>query len=257
MQNQFIFKGLKLSEKNLKNDFTISAEEKRSKKQLAFPLAILAVLSFAWFICVYQHRSWLIVFQLIGSWLINPEVHYTSIQVNGVLTALFATILIVILGTISSHLLLANEEDKFIKRISAIGLGLGFTGLITILLADFQVLYNSTLNVVILFSICGLILSGYFYKKGKQGILSSQSFLKDSFSIWRLGRPANAKKWLPIAFPIGIIFLLSYYQAIFAPIVHWDATISKVEIMITFSHSMDGKHPNFTISQIQQRWFNS
>jgi hypothetical protein len=245
-----------LSEKNLKNDFTISAEEKRSKKQLAFPLAILAVLSFAWFICVYQHRSWLIVFQLIGSWLINPEVHYTPIQVNGVLTALFATILIVILGTISSHLLLANEEDKFIKRISAIGLGLGFTGLITILLADL-VLYNSTLNVVILFSICGLILSGYFYKKGKQGILSSQSFLKDSFSIWRLGRPANAKKWLPIAFPIGIIFLLSYYQAIFAPIVHWDATISKVEIMITFSHSMDGKHPNFTISQIQQRLFNS
>jgi hypothetical protein len=200
---------------------SIDEEKKRATERLIFPLTVLAALFLAWFVCLYQHKSWLIVFEQLGTWLINPEIHYTSMQVSGVANAFFATIEIVVLGTIISHLLLANEEDKFIKRICAIGLGFGFTGFITILLAEFQVLYEAPLNVVILFSIVGFILVGSFYKKREHEF---QSFLRNSFSIWKLKRPTNIKNYLAVLLPIGFILFLSYYNALLAPIIHWDAT---------------------------------
>jgi hypothetical protein len=74
---------------------TVSVDEKEKGKQLLFPLITLAVLSLALFLCLYQHGSWLVVFEQLGTWLINPEIHYTSMQVSGVANALFATIEIV------------------------------------------------------------------------------------------------------------------------------------------------------------------
>jgi 4-amino-4-deoxy-L-arabinose transferase-like glycosyltransferase len=206
---------------------TVSVDEKeRGKtKHLLFPLITLAVLSLALFLCLYLHGSWLAVFGQLGTWLINPVIHYTPMQVGGVANALFATIEIVVLGTLVSHLLLAREEDKFLKRICAIGLGFGFTGFITILLAEFEVLYAVPLNVVILLSVIGFILGGCFYKKRKCDVQSVQSFLRASFSLWRLRKPAGVKNYLAVALPIGLVLFLSFYQALFAPVVNADATV--------------------------------
>ena len=204
---------------------SVDEKEKGKTERFLFPLITLVVLSLALFVCLYMHGSWLAVFEQLGTWLINPEINYTPIQVSGVANAFFATIEIVVLGTLVSHLLLASEEDKFLKRICAVGLGFGFTGFITILLAEFKVLYAVPLNVVILLSIIGLVLGGCFYKKRKCDVHSVQSFLRDSFSVWILRKPVGVKGFLAVALPISLVLFLSYYHALFAPIVHADATV--------------------------------
>lgn len=199
-----------------------------SKKSLAkrqFPLIVFLVLSFAWFLCVYQHISWLTVFERFGSWLISPEIHYTPMQVSGGLTAIFATIQMVILGTVASSVLLVNEENEFLKKITSIALGFGFIGLITIILAVFGVLYKVLLDLIIPVSIIGLILLKAFCLKRKHEFHSVWSFFKNIFSIWKPRRPAIDKNWLVLVLPIGLMLLFYYYSALFTPIVHWDATV--------------------------------
>ena len=200
-------------------------ETERGKKELFLPVITLVVLSVALFLCLYLHGSWLGVFEQLGSWLVNPEIHYTPMQVGGVVNAFFATIEVVVLGTLVSHLLLGSEEDNLLKRVCSIGLGFGFTGFITILLAEFEVLYAVPLNAVILLSIIGLVLGGCFYKKRKCDVQSVRSFLSGSFSVWRLRKPAGVKSFLAVALPIGLVLFLSFYQALFAPVVHGDAAV--------------------------------
>jgi 4-amino-4-deoxy-L-arabinose transferase-like glycosyltransferase len=81
------------------------------------------------------------------------------------------------------------------------------------------------LNVIILLSILGFILGGCFYKKRKCDIQSVQSFLRDSFSVWRLRKPTDIKSLLVVVLPIGLVLFLCYYQALFSPIVYADATV--------------------------------
>lgn len=194
----------------MKKPVSVDETERGKAKQLLFPLIILAVLSLALFLVLYLHASWLAVFEQLGTWLINPEIHYFPIQVSGVASALFATIEIAVLGTLISHLLLASEEDKLLQRICAVGLGFGFTGLITILLAEFEALYVVPLNMIILLSILGFITGGCFYKKRKFDVQSVQSFLRDSFSIWRFRKPTDVKSYLAVALPIGLVLFLSF-----------------------------------------------
>ena len=223
----------------MENDVMSGEQEKEPRGELTLPLIILSVLIFACFLYVYQNRDWLVVLKQIGAWLVNPEIHYTPIHVKGVLPAIFATIQILILGTVASRVLLKNEEDKFLHRICAVGLGLGFTGLITISLGIFGVLYKAPLNIGILLLIVAFLLRGSLHKQRRIGLKPVWSFLRDSFSIWKIRMRLDVKSWSLFSWAlrkltlgnvctmsIGIIVFLTYYQALFAPIVFWDSLVS-------------------------------
>jgi hypothetical protein len=223
----------------MENDAARGTQGKEKGANLIVPLALLIFLFFAWFVYVYENRIWIIAFQQCISWLANPAIQYTPIQVKGILMAILATIEILILGVLSANTLLASEKDKLIKFVSALGLGAGFTALITVMLAIFGSLYQLPLNITIILLCVGFLLAKVYKQKGKERI-SIQNCLKDYFSIGKINRPDNFKLWLLACSAIGIIFFFCFYHALLSVIVHWDSTVyhAVMPVMMYESHGI-------------------
>lgn len=207
----------------MENDAVAEADKKETKENLIVPLAILIFLASAWFVYVCENRIWLAAFQQVVSWLANPSINYTPIQIEGIPLAFLATVEILILGAISSHTLLANERDALIKFISALGLGTGFTGLITIILGIFGSLFQLPLNIAVILLCIGFLLANVFKQKEKEKPLIK--FLKAHFTIRKLQRPNNFQLLLLACLAIGIIYFFCFYHALLTVIMHWDATV--------------------------------
>jgi hypothetical protein len=208
----------------MENDAVPETHEKETRENLIVPLAILIFLFFAWLVYVYENRIWTVVFQRCISWLANPIIQYTPIQIEGIPLAFLATIEILILGFLSAHTLLTNEKDALIKFISALGLGAGFTALITIILAIFGNLFQLPLNIAIILLCASFLLVNVYKQKGKEKP-SIQESLKAYFSIGKIRRPANFRLWLLACSAIGIIFFFCFYHALLTVIMHWDSTV--------------------------------
>jgi len=208
----------------MENDTVVEADKKETRANLVVPLAILVFLAFAWLVYVYVNRIWLATFQQVVSWLANPVINYTPIQIEGIPLAFLATIEILILGVISSHTLLASEKDAVIKFVSALGLGVGFTGLLTIILGIFGSLFQLPLNIAVMLLCVGFLLVDFYRQKGKEKP-SVREFFKAYFVIGKLRRPANFRLWLLACLAIGIIFFFCFYHALLTVITHWDATV--------------------------------
>ncbi len=208
----------------MENDAALEADKKETRENLIAPLGIMVFLVSAWLVYVYMNRRWLAAFQQVVSWLANPSINYTPIQIEGIPLAFLATVEILILGAISSRTLLANEKDVLIKFISALGLGVGFTGLITIILGIFGNLFQLPLNIAILLLCVGFLLVHFYRQKGKEKP-SVREFLKTYFVIGKLRRPNNFGLLLLACLASGIIFFFCFYHALLTVIVHWDATV--------------------------------
>src|SRR5512139_4200935 len=131
------------------NDKT-EIQKKGAKEDLIVPLMILAFLVCAWFVYIYQNRAWIIAIEQVFSWIVNPTITYTPVQINGLPVAFLATVEVLIVGIIASHLLLANEKSTAVRFVSALGLGFGLTGFVTIILGILGNLYRLPLNIAIL-----------------------------------------------------------------------------------------------------------
>jgi hypothetical protein len=200
------------------------AEADKKRENLLAPLGFLIFLVSAWLVYVYMNRMWLAALQQVVSWLANPTINYMPLQIEGIPLAFLATVEILILGVISSQTLLADEKDALIKFISALGLGVGFTGLITIILGIFGSLFQLPLNIAVLFLCVGFLLVYSCTQKGKEKP-SVREFLKSYFPIGRLRRPNNFGIWLIAGLAIGIVFFFCVYHALLTVIVHWDAMV--------------------------------
>ena len=119
-------------------------------------------MTLVWLLYLFLNLFQLDVLTQISSWLGNPEIHYTPIHIQGVLSAIFAVAQILILGTVTSHVLLKDEDDMLLRRICAVGLGFGFIGLITILLGIFGLLYKYPIIVLNFLLIVGFIVFGTY-----------------------------------------------------------------------------------------------
>jgi hypothetical protein len=208
----------------MENDAMPETHKKDKRENLVIPLAILIFLLLAWLVYVYENRIWLTAFQQSISWLANPKINYTPAQIEGIPLAFLATIEILVLGFLASYTLLANEKDALIKFISALGLGFGFTALITIILGILGNLFQLPLNVAIMLLCAGFLLVNVYKQKGKEKP-SIQEFLKAHFNIRKIRKPANFKLWLLACSAIGIVFLFCFYNALSTIIMHWDATV--------------------------------
>ena len=202
----------------------VEADKKEMRDSLVVPLVILIFLASAWFVYVCENRIWLATLQQVASWIANPTINYTPLQIEGIPLAFLATVEILILGAISSHTLLANEKDTLIKFISALGLGVGFTGLITIILGIFGNLFQLPLNIAVILLCVGFLLATVYKQKGKEKP-SAREFLKSYFAIGKLRKPSNFGPWLLACLAIGIIFFFCFYHALLTVIMHWDATV--------------------------------
>ncbi len=207
----------------MENDARIEHDKER-KEHLALPLAILCYLFLAWLVYVYENRIWIAAVQRCISWLANPIINFTPIQIEGIPVAFVATIEILILGVLAAQTLLADEKDKVVKFISALGLGAGFTALITIILAIFGNLFQPHLNFSILFLCVGFLLLNVYRQKGKEKPSMRES-LKTYFLIGKIKKPDNLRLWLLACSSIGIIFFFCFYHALLTVIVHWDSTV--------------------------------
>jgi hypothetical protein len=208
----------------MENDTMPETREKGQKENLLIPLIVLIFLFFAWLVYVYENRIWTVVFQLCASWLVNPTINYTPIQIEGIPVAFLATIEILILGVISAHTLLASEKDTFIKFISALGLGAGFTALITIVLGVFGNLFQFPLNIAIILLCASFLLVNLHRQKGQER-LSIQDYLQSHFSIRKIRKIGNFSLLLLACLAIGIIFFFCFYHALLTVIMHWDSTV--------------------------------
>ena len=208
----------------MENNARPENHKKETKENLIIPLAILSFLACAWFVYVYENRTWITAFQQVISWIINPTITYTPIQIKGIPLAFLATIEVLILGATSSHLLLANEKDTGIKFISALGLGIGLTALITIILGIFGNLFQLPLNMIILLLCIGFLSVTVYQQRGKEK-RSMQEFFTFHFSLKKFRRPTNFRLWLLACLAVGIIFFFCFYHALLTVIVHWDALV--------------------------------
>ena len=207
----------------MENDSMIE-HNKGTRENLALPLAILAFLFFAWLVYVYENRIWLAVVQRCISWLANPIINYTPIQIEGIPIAFLATIEILILGILAAQTFLADEKDTVIKFITALGLGVGFTALITIILAVFGNLFQLPLNIAIILLCAGFLLVNVYKQKGKEKPSIRES-LKAYFFIGKIRKPDNFRLWVLACSAIGIIFFFCFYHALLTVITHWDSTV--------------------------------
>ncbi len=197
---------------------------KKMNEELIIPLIILAFLVCAWFVYLNENQAWISTFEQVISWMTNPTINYTPVQIVGLPLAFLATIEVIILGYLSSCLLLPHEKSPALKLISVLGLGFGLTGLLTIVLAIFGNLYQLTLNVVILL-LCIGFLSVIVYKQRGRERPSVKKFLTDSFSIKKIVKLPSPRSWLLAYLAIGIIFFFCFYNALLTLIAHWDATV--------------------------------
>jgi hypothetical protein len=223
----------------MENDAMPETNKKETKENLVIPLSILIFLFVAWLVYVYENRIWTAVFQLCISWLANPTINYTPIHIEGIPIAFLATIEILILGVISAQTLLANEKDTLIRFMCALGLGAGFTALITIILGIFGNLFQLPLNITIMLLCVGFLLVNVYKQKGKEKP-SIQEYLKANFSIRKIRRPANFRLLLLACFAIGIIFFFCFYHALLTVILHWDSTVyhAVMPVMMYENHAI-------------------
>jgi hypothetical protein len=223
----------------MENDAMPETCRKGKRETLIVPLAILFFLFFAWLVYVYENRAWIVAFQQFISWLSDPIINYTPIQIEGFPIAFLATIEIIILGVLAAHTLLADEKDKVIKFISALGLGAGLTALITIVLAIFGNLFQLPLNITIILFCVGFLLVNIYKQKGKEKP-SIQESLKAYFAIGKIRKPDNFKLWLIACSAIGIIFFFCFYNALLTVIVHWDSTVyhAVMPVLMYENHGM-------------------
>jgi hypothetical protein len=193
------------------------------KENLRWPFAIIIFLAALWLLYVLLNRTWIVAFQQAILWLANPTINIKPIYVKEAPLALLATIEMLILGVISSNMLLSNEEDTLVKFISALGMGFGLVGFVTIVLAIFGSLYQFPLNLVILFLIAIFLLINTYSRKRNR--LSLRDFLKINFSMGKLRKPADLELRLIVCLAIFVIFFFCFYHAIFTVILHWDAIV--------------------------------
>ncbi|MCW4007609.1 MAG: glycosyltransferase family 39 protein [Candidatus Bathyarchaeota archaeon] len=199
------------------------ADEKQAKANLAVPLAVLTLLAFAWVVYVYANQTWLETLEQVADWIAKPVINFGPLQVGGIPHAALGTVEILVLGVISVHVLLPKEKDTLVKLLSALGLGVGLTGLITIILGIFGALFQLHLNAAILLLCIGFLLAVFRRHKGQ--IESSVCvFLKARLAIIKL-RPGNLRFWLLPCIAIGVMFALCFYHALFTVVMHWDATV--------------------------------
>ncbi|MEM2466416.1 MAG: glycosyltransferase family 39 protein, partial [Candidatus Bathyarchaeia archaeon] len=194
-----------------------------NKEDLKLPLVIVTFLAVVWIFYVFANCTWIVAFQQAAGWLISPTISFRPMCVKGVPLAFLATIEILILGVISSNMLLGDEEDAIIKSVSMLGMGFGFAGFITLILAIFGNLYQTPLNLAILCMIAIFLLINTYLRR-LDG-LSPRNLLKINFSLGRFRRPANLEFCFVVGLAICVIFFFCFYHAIFTVITHWDAIV--------------------------------
>ncbi len=184
-------------------------------------LLILVFLVNVWLLNVAVHSDWLPVLAAELRWLLNPQLATPDLPLS--LPAVVAVAQILILGTLAVRLVLSGEKDKGIERITALGLGLGLVGWVTMVLSIAGRLERVSVNIAVFSLVCILL----YLQFVRDRLIPRQflSNLRNSFAIWTMSQPRWSLGDLLFAGALAAIAAAEYYQATTTPILHWDALV--------------------------------
>lgn len=177
----------------------------------------LTILIMAFLLYLYEYKAWLEGTRQLFAWILRPEVRYIPIPVNGTLYVVIGIFQILVLGTLSAHLLIPDEEHLLIRCLTAFGMGVGLVALLTAILALSQNLYNLWLNVAVIVLI--LILGTLEHKRwGRRWLVRFADY-------WKFRRTTMNRWSFLLVVGVAIVIFLIFYHAILSPIDHFDALI--------------------------------
>ncbi|WP_455387516.1 ArnT family glycosyltransferase [Petrachloros mirabilis] len=214
---------------------------RRGLRAISIPwLTTIILLGFfdAWFLVVLTNRDWIPVLGDILRWITNPQIKYSPIEVHGLALAAVATFEIWLLGALAAMVLLPVNSDKWLRRITALTWGIGFTGLVVVVLSVLQILDWGPLNLSMLYATWVFVLIQSVKERFR--IITILRDLQENLSIWsfHLRIPnRNTVFFLLVLLPIvGSMF----YHAVATPILHFDATTYHAESakILYYNHGM-------------------
>ncbi|MGI0090244.1 MAG: ArnT family glycosyltransferase [Nitrososphaerales archaeon] len=153
--------------------------------------------------------------------------NYSPIRFDGIVQAAFATIEIIIVGTIFARAIFPVEDDvyntKLFLKIAALGFGFCITGLIITMFSDIHLLNLANVEISLAgFLTCVLAIQRCRLKAG-DGLLR---WFKNAFSFWKFSGFSEYKSFEIAGFSaIGVISIFIYYNAIMFPVAETDALI--------------------------------
>jgi hypothetical protein len=175
----------------------------------------------AWLLNVAVHADWLPVLIDELRWILRPQ--FRVPDVNPSLSAVAAIFQIFLVGTLASRVVLPSEKDKGVRRLVAVGLGLGLVGWATMVLGIVGRLDRINVNIAVFLLVCALLYVEFLKERFiPRRVLSN---LREAFGMWAIARPRPSLGDLVFSGSLIAIAVVEYYQATTTPILHWDALV--------------------------------
>lgn len=186
---------------------------------------LLGLVFGSWALNMLRHREWLPILEQVLDWLLAPRLDFSNIDLTGWPRATVAAMGILLIGTLTAHVLLPRENDLWLKRLLALVSGLGVVGTIVIVLAVVSELSFIGLNFLLLAMAVALL---HLHRRpsgessNRHGIWDQ---LRGAFGIWHPRKfTLSDGRWL-LAF-VSLVFLVAMlYHALSVPELDWDAMI--------------------------------
>ncbi len=193
----------------------------RVNERQAVAVLILVFLLNAWLLNAIVHADWLPV--LIGEleWILHPQFGVPDVHLS--LSAVVAVVQMFLVGTLATSVVLPDEKDKGVRRLAAVGLGLGLVGWAAMVLGIVGRLDRISVNIAVFSLVCALLYVEFLNARfAPRRVLSN---LRQAFGTWGIARPHPSLGDLVLSSSLIAIAAAEYYQATTTPILHWDALV--------------------------------
>lgn len=179
---------------------------------------IILILFFNYLVIFYLYSDWSILITKILTVPISAL--SLPVPITEILIGFSIWLWIILIGMIMITVLLKSEKDLTLKWITAVAFGIGVSGWISVLLTILNIIYVSTL--ISNFIILTILVILYTWSKK-----TLKKTLKESLHLL-ITVPLNfikSKNVLLVSILPLMIYIFIVLHAVFAPIVHWDATV--------------------------------
>jgi 4-amino-4-deoxy-L-arabinose transferase-like glycosyltransferase len=210
------------------NSATITNSERPSIYLLTY-LAIIIFVFASLLYAISQNSNYIRPLTSLFDYL---RIDYTPIDLFGLFLAILSFVQAIFLGSLLTRTLLLTKDDlhhsKLLLKITSIGFGFAFVGLVVTVLSDFHVLSLLPLEAINLSSILVLVMYQALWKsRGNREFLA---WIKSVGSLWRVDyRSFTLVEKVTLSI-IGIFSIFVMYDSVFYPIVETDSIIYHASI---------------------------
>jgi hypothetical protein len=193
-----------------------------------------AIMAMFFLTLIYElSRNWQYILWLTQLGSVKFQYHF--VRVGGVQHAFLATLQMLVLGSVIVAAIVPAESNLLFRRVASLGFGVGFVGLFGTILADVNLFFFWSIEVLILGAISGIFVV--------QMIRLRHDFppwVKKWLFIWRPSSLRLSGSEIAVAVVVSAFAVLSYYDAIMYPISEWDSLIyhASAAAIVYYNHGM-------------------